>query len=532
MCLSQKHDSSLWVMNRYEGSRFTATNDLPACVLVSGWGLSTQVFDLILPSLALQFDVYRLDRVFSDKEVSFAQASESLHRVLLDFFKQSKKPYWLMGWSLGGNLALQAAKPRLVGLEGLFLVATTPKFIADESFPLGVVQSNFQAIQQRLEKNTAKSLAYFDRLQVHGDEKAEVLVNALKSLRQVEPKLSKEQLMSELEWLYEVDQREALAGLRQSVYWFFGEHDPLVSSDLAKWITDRFPKMVVTMIEGATHPIFLSQSEGFLSQLENCIASESRHQEKIQMANRFSKAAVTYDSYAHLQQLVGEKLLAKIKGKHFHHLLDAGCGTGFFSEELACHSQHLLGVDLASGMLDYAKQNHSGNALWIQADIESLPLQNASVDAIFSSLAVQWVESLSALLNEWHRLLVSGGEVLISTLGPKSLFELRGSFESIDKFQHVNQFLPFDAVLEIIKASPLTVVDTQSAEEVLTYPSCVDVMKDLKGIGATLVKGKQSKGLMTKERLTQLVDAYNAYQLPDGSLPATYEVIYLHLQKA
>ena len=526
---------TVWTMNRYEGSRFTAKADQPACLLISGWGLSSQVFDLILPSLALQFDVYTLDRHFTESDLTLEQVSGELKNLLIQFSEKTKKNFWLMGWSLGGNIALKAAADALnqglTGLEGLFLVGTSPKFIAEEGFSQGVQSADFQQVQTRLLKNKTRALAYFDRLQVHGDKDAQTLISALKSLRAVEPELSDKQLASELDWLFGVDQRELLSSFKKTVYWFFGEKDGLASADIAAWIKNTYPKMMTFVIEGASHPVFLSKPEPFLTQLDQCLYHESHQYEKMQMANRFSKAAVTYDSFARLQQLVGEKLFARNRERQFDQMLDAGCGTGFFSESLTSVSQQVLGVDLAAGMVDYAKQNHSSNALWIQGDIEVMPFKPQSLDGIFSSLAVQWVESLSGLLKEWYRLLSPGGEVFISTLGPKSLFELRQSFEAIDQFQHVNQFLSFDAIQAEINASEFEVIEACQTEEILSYPSCLGVMKDLKGIGATLIKGKHAKGLMTKERLEKLAEAYDEYKQSDGTIPATYEVIYLHLKK-
>ena len=118
----------------------------------------------------------------------------------------------------------------------------------------------------------------------------------------------------------------------------------------------------------------------------------------------FSRAAASYDSYAKLQQQVGEQLLATVPSgtrQQVRQAVDMGCGTGYFIPRLveSFQPEHLTGVDLAPGMLSYAREHHAGdNISWVCGDAEALPLAADSVDLIFSSLAIQWCENLPGCL--------------------------------------------------------------------------------------------------------------------------------------
>jgi malonyl-CoA O-methyltransferase len=63
----------------------------------------------------------------------------------------------------------------------------------------------------------------------------------------------------------------------------------------------------------------------------------------------------------------------------------------------------------------------------------------------------------------------------------------------------------------------------------LTYQTVIDLLRDLKAIGAQTVNTR-SKSLMGKDKFQLMIKMYESYRT-DGKLPATYEVIYGHAWK-
>jgi malonyl-CoA O-methyltransferase len=63
----------------------------------------------------------------------------------------------------------------------------------------------------------------------------------------------------------------------------------------------------------------------------------------------------------------------------------------------------------------------------------------------------------------------------------------------------------------------------------LTYQTVIDLLRDLKAIGAQTVT-KRSKPLTGKDRFQLMIKMYESYK-NNGKLPATYEVIYGHAWK-
>lgn len=61
--------------------------------------------------------------------------------------------------------------------------------------------------------------------------------------------------------------------------------------------------------------------------------------------------------------------------------------------------------------------------------LESLPLEENSVDCVISNLALHWVNDLPGMMGQINRVLVPDGLFLAAILGGDTLFELRGSIQ-------------------------------------------------------------------------------------------------------
>lgn len=248
----------------------------------------------------------------------------------------------------------------------------------------------------------------------------------------------------------------------------------------------------------------------------------------------FERAAHTYDEAAVLQHEVCKRMLGRLDYIRLqpNTILDAGCGTGKGSHLLLqkYKKSSLIALDIAYSMLQKTKkQSH-----WLRkphllcADVEQLPLADASINLLFSNLTLQWCNRLPETFTELRRVLAPKGLLMFSSFGPDTLHELRRSWASIDQNPHVNDFVDMhdvgDALLQAGFANP--VMDAEVIT--LTYAEVNDLLHDLKAIGATNAVENRQRGLMTRQRLQQFTQAYEHFRQQDGRLPASYEVIYGH----
>jgi len=245
----------------------------------------------------------------------------------------------------------------------------------------------------------------------------------------------------------------------------------------------------------------------------------------------FERASASYESAARLQAQVAAELLERVDAFGFspHVVLDLGAGTGRVTRELKRRypRSQVLALDLAPGMLREARR-HQGllrRFARVCGDALHLPLKDATVDLVFSSLMLQWCEPLAAALAEVRRVLAPGGFFAFSTFGPDTLHELRSAWAQADDYNHVNRFHDVQEIGDALMRSGLMepVLDVDRIE--LGYPDTLALMRDLKAIGAHNVTAGRPRALAGRTRLARMGEAYESFRR-DAQLPATFEVIY------
>ncbi|NOJ22574.1 malonyl-ACP O-methyltransferase BioC [Vibrio coralliilyticus] len=252
---------------------------------------------------------------------------------------------------------------------------------------------------------------------------------------------------------------------------------------------------------------------------------ESWPQDKTAIAEAFGKAANTYDSHAAFQRMVGERLLIQLPEDLSNKtVLDLGCGTGYFSEKLRQRGALVICCDLSQQMLNKAEERCGSAGMRYQlGDAEALPLPTASVDYVFSSLALQWCQDLSRPLREMRRVVKPAGQVYFSTLLEGSLEELKCAWRQIDAYQHVNDFISTNQVKIALAQSGCQSHHLDLPTMKVWYDTAFSLMRDLKGIGANHVSGR-SHGLTSLRTLIEVERAYQTFKNHQGLLPATYQV--------
>ncbi|MEI9746879.1 malonyl-ACP O-methyltransferase BioC [Moellerella wisconsensis] len=200
-------------------------------------------------------------------------------------------------------------------------------------------------------------------------------------------------------------------------------------------------------------------------------------------------------------------------------ILDAGCGTGYFSDVFQQQGAEVTALDLSSGMLEVARKKGSAQH-FICADMEAIPIADKSFDVTFSNLAIQWCDPLDIALSELYRVTKPGGWVIFTTLAEGSLVELSQAWQQVDNKTHVNHFL----ALSSIKSTCSSWRNNLLLQPITpTYTTLNGLLRSLKGIGAThLTQGRQS-GLMTRQQLNQLEQVYPTV---NDRYPLTYQTVF------
>ncbi|MFI3215711.1 MAG: malonyl-ACP O-methyltransferase BioC [Methylococcales bacterium] len=250
--------------------------------------------------------------------------------------------------------------------------------------------------------------------------------------------------------------------------------------------------------------------------------------EKIKIKHSFSDAAKTYDSVASLQRQIGLDLLNSQALDNLQGVvLDLGCGTGFLTQELAphCHHASLIALDLSQMMLERCREKVGLKSHYICADAEKLPLKAQCLNAIFSNVALQWCYPIDEALSELHRVLASEGTLLFSTFGSDTLCELKAAWANVDDFVHVNDFYTLGDLQSALENAGFVDITLKRTRYLRQYDNVLELMRELKHIGAHNVNQTRSKTLTSKKSLKTLISTYPKNEV--GGIDATFDVIYV-----
>ncbi len=263
--------------------------------------------------------------------------------------------------------------------------------------------------------------------------------------------------------------------------------------------------------------------------------------DKKQVKVAFNRSAKDYDKVAVLQREIGHRMAERLGfiRQQPTAILDLGCGTGDGLRRLEKRfpKAQIIALDMAFNMLQEARKPYSWlqrwrkKSLWLCADAEHIPIATQSQDLVFSNLTLQWCQNLAASFRDTHRCLKPGGLFMFSSFGPDTLKELRLAWKQADDYNHVNAFIDMhdigDALIRAGFADP--VMDVEHIT--LTYADVMQLMRELKVLGAHNVTAGRAKGLTGKGQLKTMISAYETMR-KNGKLPCTYEVVYGHAWKA
>jgi pimeloyl-[acyl-carrier protein] methyl ester esterase len=237
-------------------------------VLLHGWAMHSGLWLPLLPRLIDRYRVHSVDlpgHGYSSSVAPFDVATLATDvaaavSVLPDVAVTAPV---VLGWSLGGLVALEWARARPGTMRALALVAAPACFVQRPDWPHAMAPATLVQFGDELAASYRRTLLRFLTLQVQSSDHGRAALALLRNHLFDRGEPDRETLRAGLALLAATDLRGALAGIEVSTLVIGGDRDTLVPSDSLRRLAAALPHATLALIPGAAHAPFLSHPEDF-----------------------------------------------------------------------------------------------------------------------------------------------------------------------------------------------------------------------------------------------------------------------------
>jgi pimeloyl-[acyl-carrier protein] methyl ester esterase len=236
--------------------------DGPSASILHGWGMNLRVFDPLRARLTRSLRLTLVDLPGHGRSPWPADFSAAAERhALIDTLLPAQI---LIGWSLGGQIALEMALATLgtsAAPKRLVLIASTPRFLAGDGWSAGLSRETLRQFAARLEQDASGTVADFLGLQVRGSAHAHATELALRRSLEQHGVAQLAALRAGLTQLASTDLRDQLAELSIPALVIGGMNDRVTPPAALEALAQRLPHAQLTLLPRAAHAPFLSHPE-------------------------------------------------------------------------------------------------------------------------------------------------------------------------------------------------------------------------------------------------------------------------------
>ncbi|XP_033479264.1 arginine-hydroxylase NDUFAF5, mitochondrial isoform X1 [Epinephelus lanceolatus] len=239
--------------------------------------------------------------------------------------------------------------------------------------------------------------------------------------------------------------------------------------------------------------------------------------------------------FDYLRDEVGSRVADRVYDivRTFPLALDIGGGKSHIAEHLSKDVvERLFLTDISEETLKQRRQSEIPTH-HVLADEEFLPFKENTFDLVMSSLSLHWINDLPGALKQIHQVLKPDGVFIGAMVGGDTLYELRCSLQLAETEReggfspHVSPYTAVTDLGNLLGQAGFNMLTVDIDDVQVHYPGIIEVMTDLQGMGESNCAWNR-RSLLHRDTILAAAAIYKEmYGNQDGSIPATFEILYM-----
>lgn len=177
-----------------------------------------------------------------------------------------------IGWSLGGQVLIEASIRKPEKFKALVLVGVTPKFTQSDDFPLGQSPFLVKRMMKDIKANCSETIKRFYKLNfTESEAKLMEAQGFIKYFESIANFADSESLYNSLEALYNMDIRDNLKKIKTPTLIIHGSEDNICTVEVAEFLKDNIANSTLKIYKGSGHAPFITSAEEFNKDVESFI---------------------------------------------------------------------------------------------------------------------------------------------------------------------------------------------------------------------------------------------------------------------
>jgi pimeloyl-[acyl-carrier protein] methyl ester esterase len=230
-------------------------------LLIHGWSFNSRVWKGQIEQLKNYFQVIAVD-VRGHGKSETGKDGFSLQQVASDLDKILKKlelnEVNVVGWSMGGSIAIRLFTVCPERLKSFTLVSTTPSLIRRDGFPAALPLAVVKRLKTLVKRDPVKAFRDFRGMILSGKEEGLEHIADVKEILTREVTVSKEVAEKSLVSLMEEDLRELLDRISLPTLIIHGDTDQICLPEAAFYLQEKVRGSRLLMLKGCGHAPFLT----------------------------------------------------------------------------------------------------------------------------------------------------------------------------------------------------------------------------------------------------------------------------------